>query len=168
MDPHGPELKKELDATLQTREEQGAEYESEPVDSFMEKVGQRFDNAADRHQRRQTAERQMAAARGTRGYGIDARGPAGGLGMDGFGERFAFVGVSLVLAIPLSAIGAANEGLAGLLVTWAGIVGVNAVHAMGGFSRLRRGSRGDREAAASQPHNAGDEEGAGDAEEAGP
>ncbi|MBL1101339.1 hypothetical protein [Streptomyces coffeae] len=118
MDPLDPEPNKEADATLRT---------------------------ADRHQRRQMAERQMAAARGPRPYGSDGRepagGPAGGLGTDGFGERFAFVGVSLVLAIPLSAIGAVNEGLAGLLVTWAGIVGVNATHAFGGLSRLRRGRR---------------------------
>ncbi|MEU8828581.1 hypothetical protein [Streptomyces sp. NPDC048636] len=142
MDALDPELKKELDTTLQTRKELGPEYESELVDSFMEKVEQRFSDAADRHQRRQMAERQMAAARGPRSYAGDGQGPGLGLGMDGFGERFAFVGVSLVLAIPLSAIAAANEGLPGLLVTWAGIVGVNAVHAMGVFSRLRRGGRG--------------------------
>ncbi|WP_431776094.1 hypothetical protein [Streptomyces cucumeris] len=148
MDPrdpdpkHDPDLKKELDATLQTRKELGAEYESELVDSFMEKVEQRFGDAADRHQRRQMAERQMAAARGPRPFGADGRATGTGMGAEGFGERFAFVGVSLVLAIPLSAIGVANEGLPGLLVTWTGIVGVNAVHAAGLFARLRRGGRG--------------------------
>src|SRR4051794_24771902 len=41
MDARDPELKKELAATLQARKDLGAEYESELVDSFMEKVDQR-------------------------------------------------------------------------------------------------------------------------------
>ncbi|MFE2443075.1 hypothetical protein ACWDHW_36195 [Streptomyces melanosporofaciens] len=135
-DPDLPDLKKELDAALQTRKELGAEYESELVDSFMDKVEQSFNDTADRHVRRQLAEQQMAAARGTRPYATGAN-PDQPHGM-GIGERFAFVGVSLVLAIPLSAIGVVNEGMPGLLVTWAGIFGVNAVHAAGGFSWLRR------------------------------
>ncbi|MEU1788034.1 hypothetical protein ABZ553_19510 [Streptomyces sparsogenes] len=135
MDARDADLKRELDATLQTRKELGAEYETELVDSFMEKVEQRFHDTADRHVRRQLAEQQMAAARGAR-PDPGAR-PGQGLGMS-LGERFAFVAVSLVLAIPLCAIAAVNTGLSGLAVTWAGIFGVNAVHASGGFSRLRR------------------------------
>ncbi|MGW2330816.1 hypothetical protein ACWC5C_34405 [Streptomyces sp. NPDC001700] len=135
MDAHDPELKRELDATLQTRKELGAEYESELIDAFMEKVERRFDDTSDRELRRQRAERQMAAARGARPYAGGGGGEAAGVG---FGERFAFVGVSLVLAVPLSAIGVVNAGLPGLLVTWAGIVGVNAVHALGFFVRFRR------------------------------
>lgn len=137
MDARDPELKKELDATLQTRKELGAEYESELVDSFLEKVDQRFNDSADRYVRRQLAEQQMVAARGPRPR------VAGGLPEQseglGVGERFGFVAVSLVLAVPLSAIAVANEGFPGLLVAWAGIVGVNAVHAIHGLGRFRRG-----------------------------
>ncbi|MBB5939138.1 hypothetical protein [Streptomyces zagrosensis] len=135
MDARDPELKKELDATLQTCKELGSEYESELVDSFMEKVEQRFNDTADRHVRRQLAEQQMSAARGVRPPAGSSAADATGIGL---GERFGFVAVSLVLAIPLSAIGVANEGLAGLLVAWGGIFGVNAVHALGGFGFLRR------------------------------
>ncbi|MFD8067768.1 hypothetical protein ACFV3J_17180, partial [Streptomyces parvulus] len=39
MDARDADLKKELDATLQTRRELGEEYESALVDSFLEKVG---------------------------------------------------------------------------------------------------------------------------------
>ncbi|MEU1804292.1 hypothetical protein [Streptomyces sp. NPDC019937] len=134
MDGYEPDLKKELDATLQARKELGAEYESELIDAFLEKVQQRFDATSDRELRRQQAERQMAAARGAR-PNAGGDGEAAGLGL---GERFAFVGVSLVLAVPLSAIGAVNAGETGLLITWGGIVGVNAVHALGVFSRFRR------------------------------
>ncbi|MET9898069.1 hypothetical protein [Streptomyces sp. NPDC006446] len=117
---HGDaELKKELDATLHARRELGDEYESALVDSFLEKVEQRLDGAVDRRVRRQLAEQQMVAARG-------ARSPQSS---DSWGERFGFGIVSLVLAIPLSAIGGGVAHLPGLLVAWVGIVGVNVVQA---------------------------------------
>ena len=119
MDARDGDLKKELDASLQARRELGEEYDSALVESFLEKVDQRIDSTIDRRVRRQLAEQQMVVARG-------ARSPQP---TDSWGERFGFGIVSLVLAIPLSAIGAASAHLAGLLVTWVGIVGVNAVQA---------------------------------------
>ncbi|MFH9615981.1 hypothetical protein [Streptomyces pratensis] len=119
MEARDPELRRELDATLKARSELGPEYESALIDSFLEKVEQRLDGTHDRRMRRQLAEQQMAAARGVRPVG-----PAGT-----FGERFGFGVVSLVLAVPLSAIGVANAGIDGLVVAWLGIFGVNAVHA---------------------------------------
>ncbi|MGC9378535.1 hypothetical protein [Streptomyces sp. MH13] len=113
------DLKKELDATLQTRRELGTEYESALIDSFLEKVDQRIDGTVERRVRRLLAEQQMAAAR-------DSRSPKP---TDSFGERFGFGIVSLVLAVPLSAIGGGVAHLPGLLVAWAGIVGVNVVQA---------------------------------------
>ncbi|MFJ6855407.1 hypothetical protein ACIQM3_33625 [Streptomyces sp. NPDC091271] len=120
MEARDPELRRELDATLQARGELGPEYESALIDSFLEKVEQRLAGTYDQRTRRQLAEQQMAAARG-------ATQPAGPVGT--FGERFGFGVVSLVLAIPLSAIGVANAGIEGLVVAWLGIFGVNAVHA---------------------------------------
>ncbi|MEU9991932.1 hypothetical protein ACFZCP_06505 [Streptomyces sp. NPDC007971] len=119
MDARDADFKKEVDATLQARRELGEEYESALVDSFLEKVDQRIDGAVERRVRRQMAEAQMVVARGSRTPKT----------ADSWAERFGFGIVSLVLAIPLSAIGAYNAHLAGLLVTWAGIVGVNAVQA---------------------------------------
>ncbi|GGN93101.1 hypothetical protein GCM10011579_091510 [Streptomyces albiflavescens] len=113
------ELKKELDATLHARRELGDEYESALVDSFLEKVEQRLDGAVDRRVRRQLAEQQMVVARGS-------RSPQSS---DSFGERFGFGIISLVLAVPLSAIGGGIAHLPGLLVAWGGIVGVNVVQA---------------------------------------
>ncbi|MFE0508773.1 hypothetical protein, partial [Streptomyces sp. NPDC058964] len=80
----------------------------------------RIDSAVERRLRRQLAEQQMQFARGT-------RSPRGG---DSWGERFGFAIVSLVLAIPLSAIGGALGHLPGLFAAWIGIVGVNAVQAV--------------------------------------
>ncbi|GHG77294.1 hypothetical protein GCM10018779_56170 [Streptomyces griseocarneus] len=132
------DLKKDLDATLQTRKELGPEYEQELLDSFLERVEERIeqklDATAEKQVRRHLAERRMAAARGR---------PADGLGTGTFGERFGFAAVSLVLAVPLSAIGAVNAGLPGLLVSWAGIVGVNVAQAAGGLPWTRR-AREDR------------------------
>ena len=120
MEARDSELKRELDATLQARSELGPEYESALIDSFLEKVEQRLDGTLDRRVRRHFAEQQMVVARG-------GTQPARTSGT--FGERFGFGIVSLVLAIPLSAIGVANAGIDGLVVAWLGIFGVNAVHA---------------------------------------
>ncbi len=134
MDARDAELKKELNASLQARRELGEEYESALVDSFLEKVDQRIDGAVERRVRRQLAERQLTVAR-------DSRSPKV---TDSWGERFGFGIVSLVLAVPLSAIGGGVGHLPGLLVTWLGIVGVNVVQAVrtnpGLFGR-RRGER---------------------------
>ncbi|GGR88297.1 hypothetical protein GCM10010269_29320 [Streptomyces humidus] len=119
MDARDTDLKKELDATLQTRRELGEEYESALVDSFLEKVDQRIDGAVERRVRRQLAEQQMVAARGSR-----ATRPT-----DSWGDRFGFAIVSLILAIPLSAIGGAFGHLPGVIATWVGVVGVNFVQA---------------------------------------
>ncbi|MFJ8753592.1 hypothetical protein ACIREO_30325 [Streptomyces sp. NPDC102441] len=120
MEARDPELRRELDATLQARKELGPEYETALIDSFLDKVDQRLAGTHDQQTRRHLAEQRMAAARG-------ATQPARAAGT--FGERFGFGVVSLVLAIPLSAIGVANAGIEGLVVAWLGIFGVNAVHA---------------------------------------
>ncbi|WP_406450880.1 hypothetical protein OG782_14260 [Streptomyces sp. NBC_00876] len=123
MDAPDTELKKELKATLQARNELGADYESALVESFLEKVEQRLDSTLDRRVRRHLAEQQIVVARG-------ARSPEQPLGH--FGERYGFAIISLVLAIPLSAIGAAQAGIQGLVVAWLGIVGVNVFQAAHG------------------------------------
>lgn len=128
---HDAELRKELDATLQARRELGEEYESALLDSFVDKVEQRLDVAVDRRVRRQLAEQRMTVARGGRPQGDG----------EGWGERFGFAIVSLVLAVPLSAIGVVNADLPGLLIAWGGIVGVNAVHASHLWPGRRAGDR---------------------------
>ena len=115
------ELKKELAATLHARRELGEDYESALVDSFLEKVDQRIDGVVDRRVRRQVAEQQMVVARGSRSPDKSS---------DSWGERYGFGVVSLVVAIPLSGIGGGVADLAGLFVTWAGIVGVNVAWAL--------------------------------------
>ncbi|MEW2069896.1 hypothetical protein [Streptomyces sp. NPDC007346] len=136
MEARDHDLKKELSATLQARGELGPEYESALIDSFLEKVEQRLDSTMDRQVRRHLAEQQVTAARDPR----SARPPSAAGPAPGFGERFGFGVVSLVLAVPLSAIGVVNAGIEGLVVAWMGIVGVNAVHAArnGGLFRQRQ------------------------------
>ncbi|MFE4215080.1 hypothetical protein [Streptomyces sp. NPDC056844] len=135
MEARDPELRRELDATLQARGELGPEYESALIDSFLEKVEQRLAGANDQQARRILAEQRMTAARGA------AQPAAPSVGT--FGERFGFGVVSLVLAVPLSAIGVANAGIEGLVVAWLGIFGVNAVHA----ARVWPWARGKRRTA---------------------
>ncbi|MER6913114.1 hypothetical protein ABT354_15705 [Streptomyces sp. NPDC000594] len=126
MEARDQELKRELDATLHARRDLGEEYEPSLVDSFLEKVERRIDDTVERRVRRQLAEQQMVVAR-------DTRSPQQPSDLN-FGERFGFGIVSLMLAVPLSAIGAVNAGLPGLITAWVGIVGVNAVHASGTLS----------------------------------
>ncbi|MGW1766629.1 hypothetical protein ACWCQL_21470 [Streptomyces sp. NPDC002073] len=125
-----PELRKELDATLAARRELGPEYEPALVESFLAKVEARLDGSLDTHVRRRLAEQRTAAARGA--------GPGSGqAAAAAFGEKYGFGLVSLVLAIPLSAIGAGSGGLTGLLISWGGILGVNFAHSA--RNRLGRG-----------------------------
>ncbi|WP_369213274.1 hypothetical protein [Streptomyces flavofungini] len=134
MEARDAELKKELDATLHARRELGEEYDSALVDSFLGKVEQRLDGTIDRRLRRHLAEQQMVVARGARSPGAAA---------DSWGERFGFGVISLILAVPLSAIGVVNAGMPGLFTTWAGIVGVNIAQAARGTLIGQR--RKDRE-----------------------
>ncbi|KAB8160163.1 hypothetical protein FH609_014460 [Streptomyces sp. 3MP-14] len=121
------DLKRDLEAAVQTRKELGEGYEAELVDSFLEKVEQRIESTVDKRVRRQLAEQQMVIARGGRpSQSADAQGP---------GVAFGLAALSLVLAIPLSAIAAVQTGLAGLFVCWAGVVGVNACFL--GHTKLR-------------------------------
>ncbi|NED88872.1 hypothetical protein G3I76_53470 [Streptomyces sp. SID11233] len=126
MDASDTELKKELNATLQARSELGAEYESALVESFLEKVEQRLDGTLDRRVRRHLAEQQVRGVR-------SPERPSGH-----FGEQYGFAIVSLILAVPLSAIGVVNAGIQGLVVAWLGIVGVNAFQASRGGRLFRR------------------------------
>ncbi|MBL1107203.1 hypothetical protein JK361_21770 [Streptomyces sp. 5-8] len=115
-----PDLRKDLAATVRARRELGDDYDSALVDSFLEKVEHRIGDAVDRRVRRQLAERQMVAAR-------ESRRPKSA---DSWAERYGFALITLVMAIPLSAIAGALAGLAGMVVTWIGIIGVNAVQAV--------------------------------------
>ncbi|MCL2552001.1 MAG: hypothetical protein FWE75_07645 [Actinomycetia bacterium] len=130
MDARDPELTKELSATLQARKDLGPEYESELVDSFMEKVTQRVDSHVEQRVRRELAQQQTSFARAD-------RRPIGPPEPNPRFARYGFAGITLVLAIPLSAIGAANAGATGLFISWAGIVGVNVAQSMGSIFGTR-------------------------------
>ena len=97
LDPDvGENLTKELNATLHARRDLGPEYESELIDSFLDKIGRRIDGQVERRVRREIAEQQMTDARaGFRGRPHRERHGGGWRDM-----RLAVV--SLVLAIPLS------------------------------------------------------------------
>ncbi|QMU67821.1 hypothetical protein [Streptacidiphilus sp. P02-A3a] len=128
MQPYGDsELKKDLHAAVRTAQELGPDYESEVLDSFLSRLDSRLDaNIAVRVQR-ELGRRQ----------GEDAEAGPGRRG--GFGSRFQYF--SLVLAIPLSAIGGGTNGLPGLITAWLGIVGVNLAHSWSEAAARRREER---------------------------
>ncbi|MFD8391255.1 hypothetical protein ACFV2N_19170 [Streptomyces sp. NPDC059680] len=115
-----PDLRKELDATVRARTDLGADYDSALVDSFLEKVEQRIDDAVDRRVRRHLAEQRMESARGV-------RRPKNA---DTWAERFGLAVISLVLAVPLTAVAGGLAGTAGTVAAWVGIVGVNFAQAV--------------------------------------
>src|SRR5579884_1189824 len=91
-----PELKKELHATVQVRKELGAEYEDALIDSFLAKLGRRAGPLAEQRPH-------------------PGRAPAP-QHRDGGRRGLAFF--SLIVAVPLTAIGAGTAGLRGMLLVW--------------------------------------------------
>jgi hypothetical protein len=124
---HPSEVKRDLEAALQTRKELGAEYESELIDSFLSRIDARLDARVEqrvaerlhRYEDQEQPAKQRERRERKRGWGNGSLST-----------------VSLVLAIPLTGIGA-SHGLSGMFITWAGIVGVNLAHAIG--SKLNHG-----------------------------
>jgi hypothetical protein len=62
----------------------------------------------------------------------------------GRGTRFTLSVTSLVMGIPLTAIASESAGVTGLIVCWAGIVGVNVSAALGDARRERQAARSAR------------------------
>jgi hypothetical protein len=131
MELRHDELRKDLDAAVQTRKELGSEYESELIDSFLSRMDARLDAQVERRVAERLAE-----------YGPPAPYP-GRRGWQERSPRGRFHKFSLVMAIPLSAIGADAQGLGGLLVVWAGIVAVNVAASLSD-RREQRSERAER------------------------
>ncbi|MFC1416995.1 hypothetical protein [Streptacidiphilus cavernicola] len=129
MQTSDSETKKDLRAAVLTAQELGPDYEGEILDGFLQRLDQRIDAQIAVRVRRELsrgpAEAPAPAARERRGW-----------------TSSPFQYVSLVAAIPLSAIGANLAHTQGLVIAWAGIVGLNVVHA---YSQRRehRERRGD-------------------------
>ena len=92
--------RREMQAAIEARKELGAELEPQLVDSFVERIEKRL---GDR----------------TRAVGKRQEGREG---------SFVLALVSVVMAIPITAIAAVHGGIAALIIVWAGIVLVNAVY----------------------------------------
>ncbi|WP_037575649.1 hypothetical protein [Phaeacidiphilus oryzae] len=115
-------VKKDLLAAVETRKELGAGYESEIVDSFLDRVEDRLDARVEERVRRRLAEEDAAGIRERRS-GRQPRQPRS----DAW-----FAAFSLIIAIPLTAIattGFRGGGPIGLVVVWLGIVAVNVARA---------------------------------------
>ena len=100
---------RDIEAALETRRELGARYDAELVDGFAERI----ERAVDRRVADQVAlaQRHTAAVAG-----------AGG-------RQLALGIISLIAFIPISIVLGVNDQFLALLVTLAGIVGVNVAHA---------------------------------------
>ncbi|MFI0446455.1 hypothetical protein [Actinomadura sp. 6N118] len=111
----------DLAAALAARRELGPDYDDAFIESVVDRIEQTFDA-------------RMA------GQPRPVPGPAYAPPLPqrtgtGGGADLALAIVSLVAAIPLSAIAVVNEGMGALIIVWFSIVAINVAHAM----RPRRG-----------------------------
>ena len=107
----GEELERaEVEALLRARQELGAEYDAELVQSFADRI-------------ERTVESRLAERKSTTRAARKAE--------EGAGSRQMILGfVSLGTGIPITAIAGEAAGLPGILAAWLGIVGVNGAHAL--------------------------------------
>lgn len=102
-------------SALGARRELGRDLEPEVVDAFLDRVERGIDARVDRR--------------------LADHAPAPRQRSGGRSERLALAIVSLGTGIPITAIAGETGGLPGILVAWAGIVGVNAIFDGGGRAR---------------------------------
>jgi hypothetical protein len=93
--------REDVDSLVEARRELGEEMEPAVIDAFLDRV--------------EAAAEARAAAVKPKPMPHD----------DGRGERLALSIISLGTGIPITAIAAEQGGVVGMLVVWAGIVGVN-------------------------------------------
>ncbi|TQS28543.1 hypothetical protein [Microbispora sp. KK1-11] len=110
--PAAPSSREDLRAVMAARRDLGPEYEDALVDSFLDKldveIAARIRNEVAAQLRHQPP-----------GPPVKQKDSAVGVAMG-----------SLALGIPLTAIAVANAGLAGLLLSWGGIIAVNFAYAV--------------------------------------
>ncbi|MFD7155433.1 hypothetical protein ACFV9C_12585 [Kribbella sp. NPDC059898] len=107
------DLRKDLRAAVAARQELGPEYEAEIIDGFLDKLDQRD------LQRRAGLLPEPVPARAVRAAGRET--DPGGL---------ALAIISIVAAIPITAIAANMMGKTGVLICWIGLVGINLARTM--------------------------------------
>lgn len=98
--------RQEVEAALEVRRELGAEYEPALVESFAERIEHVIEARVDARLAELKASRRLDEERHS--------------------KQMAMGITSLALGIPISAIAGGIADLPGLVVSWAGIVGVNA------------------------------------------
>lgn len=116
MDDPGELERQELAATLEARRELGPAYEPALVDSFVDKVETAIEARVDARLAEREKDRQRED--------------------DKAGQQFKLGIASLALGIPISGAAGGIADLPGLVVAWAGIVGVNCAYA---WQNRRRG-----------------------------
>ncbi|HKF78263.1 MAG TPA: hypothetical protein VKF59_19135 [Candidatus Dormibacteraeota bacterium] len=115
-EPPAQVSREDLAATLAARQELGPEFEPALVESFAQRLEATID-----------ARLQAALARGAPPAPAP---PATASAVVPAAMRLAVAIVSLGVAIPVTAIAGESGGLVGVVVSWAGLVGINAAFAL--------------------------------------
>lgn len=110
MSEHAQRVERdEVEAALEVRRELGPAFEPALVDSFAERIEQAVEARVDARIAERRSERKHEEERNSKQMALGIS--------------------SLALGIPISAIAAGTADLPGLVVSWLGIVGVNASYA---------------------------------------
>jgi hypothetical protein len=118
------DLRKDLRAAAAARQELGPEYEEAIIDSFLEKLDAR---EAQRHGREAELRREDQV--------LEAMGLKRREGADPGGLALAII--SVIAAIPLTAIAAEQMGRDGVLMAWIGLVAINFARTLGNRRNTR-------------------------------
>lgn len=127
------ETRKDLRAAVAARQELGAEYESEIIDGFLEKLDAR--TAAHYGQagyQPAPGYPQVPGYPQAAGYPVAPQpaGPPQPRKSDGDGGGLALAICSVVAGIPITAIAAETQGTFAIMISWGGLVGVNLARAI--------------------------------------
>jgi hypothetical protein len=118
------EVRKDLRAAVAARQELGQEYEDAIIDSFLEKLDAR---EAQRHGREAELRREDQV--------LEAMGLKRREGADPGGLALAII--SVIAAIPLTAIAADMMGRDGVFMVWVGLVAINFARTLGNRRNTR-------------------------------
>jgi len=117
----------ELKAAVETRRELGRDYEDAVLDPFLDRLDQSITARVDARVSEQVGQARGFVSPHAPGLPNAARSGR----TTGTDPGFVLGLVSLGAGIPVTAISSAIAGTWGLVVSWAGIVGVNIAHALG-------------------------------------
>ena len=116
----------EAEAALEARRELGRDYEPAVVDSFVDRLDRVIQARVDEAVAKQASAQEAASAGDRHRYELEKLQS---------GQRLALIIISIVFAVPLSAVAASMWTPAAIALVWVGIVLLNIIYGLGNRRR---------------------------------